>query len=426
MNIGWSFCWKVIIQNSHGTLRGSEEDSDCVYAVNYYGFVLDGNNNKTELAPTTISFVAECEHSWGEGVVTDPTCTEDGYTTYTCSACGQTKIDNVVTANGEHSYDDGVVTKAPTCGEDGEMTYTCSACGESYTEAIDATGEHSWTDATMEAPKTCTVCSATEGEPLTAIAAVNGVNYTSLEEAAQNANGGVITLLANAADNITIAADVTIDLAGLTLENVTVAEGYTLTLIDTENDDYAGNGYAKVTGAVNTYANVNGKDYIIINNDGQLSAHRYAVVITHISLDPTADALGYKATLMGDEAVQSAATGFGFDMSVSGGKVVTVSKDYAPVNGQFTLRLKNIMAMNGGEMPINAVAFVKFGGQTTKSEMQTTTMKDTILMVNGMSTLSETQKTLVGKYYDQYSTVMAAWLAQVEKNYIDTWYTEEA
>ena len=122
-------------------------------AVNYYGFVLDGNNNKTELAPTTISFVTECEHSWSEGVVTDPTCTEDGYTTYTCSVCGQTKIDNIVSASGEHNYGEGVVTKAPTCAEDGEMTYTCADCGKSYTEAIDATGEHSYDDTGV-----CTVC----------------------------------------------------------------------------------------------------------------------------------------------------------------------------------------------------------------------------------------------------------------------------
>ena len=306
------------------------------------------------------------------------------------------------------------------------MTYTCADCGESYTEAIDATGEHEWADATLTAPKTCTVCGATEGDPLTAVAAVNGVNYASLDEAVQNAKGGVIKLLADAAEQITIAADVTIDLAGLTLKNVTVEEGYALTLIDTENDDYAGNGYAQVNGTVNTYAHVNGKDYMIANDNGQLSAHRYAVVITDISLKPDADALGYKAALKGDETVQKAVTGYGFDMSVSGGRVVTFGNDEALADGKFTLRLKNIMANNGGENTINAVAFVKFGEQTIRSKLQSTTMKDTILMVNGLTNLSEEQKTVVGQYYDTYSAVMAPWLAQAETNNIDTWYTEEA
>jgi hypothetical protein len=246
-----------------------------------------------------------------------------------------------------------------------------------------------------------------------------------VEEALKNANGGVITLLADSTDAVSIAANVTIDLAGKKLENVTVAEGYALTLIDTENDDYAGNGYAKVNGAVNTNANVNGKNYVVINNDGQLTAHYYEVVISHISLKPDADALGYKATLLGDEAVQAAVTGYGFDMSVSGGKVVTVNKDGKPVNGQFTLRLQNIMACNGGQLSINAQAFVIFGEETVKSEAQTSTMKDTILAINGLTTLSDAQKTAVGKYYDAYSAVMAAWFAQVENN-IDTWYAEEA
>ncbi len=286
--------------------------------------------------------------------------------------------------------------------------------------------DHTWTDATYEAPKTCTVCGATEGEALRAIAAVTGVNYTSLAEAVANANGNVITLLADTTDSITIAMDVTIDLAGKILENVTVAEGYALTLIDTENDDYAGNGYAKVNGTVNTYAEVDGKNYIVMNNDGQLSAHRYEVVISHISLKPDADALGYKATLLGDAAVQAAVTGYGFDMSVSGGEVVTVRKDGTFENGQFTLRLQNIMACNGGELPINAQAFVIFGEQIAKSEKQTTTMKDTILAVNDLTTLSDAQKTAVGKYYDDHKTVMAAWFEQVDTNNIDTWYTEEA
>ena len=255
-------------------------------------------------------------------------------------------------------------------------------------------------------------------------AEVNGVKYSTLADAVQNANGGVITLLNDSAESITIEANVIIDLAGKTLENVTVAEGYALTLIDTENDDYAGNGYAKVTGTVNTYANVNGKDYIVLESDGQLSAHRYALVISHISLKPDADALGYKATLHGDEAVQAAVTGYGFEMSASGGKVMTYSKTGTVTNGQFSLRLKNIMANNGGEMPINAVAFVTFGQQTTKTQQQTTTMKDTILAINGLTDLSDAQKIAVGKYYDKYSSVMAAWFADVDNN-IDSWYTEE-
>ncbi|MBQ3523160.1 MAG: leucine-rich repeat domain-containing protein [Clostridia bacterium] len=84
-------------------------------------------------------------------VVSEPTCTEQGYTTYTCE-CGESYIDNYVDATG-HSYD-SVVTP-PTCTEKGYTTYTCE-CGDSYVDNyVDATGHTygEWTvtkDATVD------------------------------------------------------------------------------------------------------------------------------------------------------------------------------------------------------------------------------------------------------------------------------------
>ena len=67
-------------------------------------------------------------------VVTAATCTEDGYTTYTC-ACGDTYKDDEVKAPG-HKWDDGVVTTEPTESAAGVRTYTCATCGETKTEVI--------------------------------------------------------------------------------------------------------------------------------------------------------------------------------------------------------------------------------------------------------------------------------------------------
>ena len=46
------------------------------------------------------SFGKVHEHTWDEGKVVAPTCTEDGYTLYTCSICDATKKDNIVPATG--------------------------------------------------------------------------------------------------------------------------------------------------------------------------------------------------------------------------------------------------------------------------------------------------------------------------------------
>ena len=64
-----------------------------------------------------------------------------------------------------HRYEE-TVTKEPTCASNGEMTYTCSLCGDSYTDVILTQVAHSYADATCTAPKTCAACGATEGEAL--------------------------------------------------------------------------------------------------------------------------------------------------------------------------------------------------------------------------------------------------------------------
>ena len=62
-----------------------------------------------------------------------------------CSVCGEilSGCETIPPLSHEHVWDDGVETKAPTCTEAGEMTYTCSACGETRVEAIPAK-DHSY------------------------------------------------------------------------------------------------------------------------------------------------------------------------------------------------------------------------------------------------------------------------------------------
>ena len=77
------------------------------------------------------------EHSY-TAVVTAPTCTAKGYTTHTCS-CGDSYVDTYVDALG-HAWDGGTVTKQPTATETGIKTYTCTRCSATKTETIPAGG----------------------------------------------------------------------------------------------------------------------------------------------------------------------------------------------------------------------------------------------------------------------------------------------
>ncbi len=87
-------------------------------------------------------------HSYSK-VVTAPTCTEGGYTTYTCH-CGDSYVADETPSNG-HSYSKAVT--APTCTEGGYTTYTCH-CGDSYVADETPSNGHSYSKA-VTAP-TCT------------------------------------------------------------------------------------------------------------------------------------------------------------------------------------------------------------------------------------------------------------------------------
>ena len=83
----------------------------------------------------------------------DATCT----TAQTCTVCGEE-----LKAALQHDYK-AVVTD-PTCTTDGYTTYTCTKCGDTYTDNTVVALGHTWTDADCTTPKTCSVCGETEGK----------------------------------------------------------------------------------------------------------------------------------------------------------------------------------------------------------------------------------------------------------------------
>ena len=90
------------------------------------------------------------EHSFGEWTeVKAATCTEKGQRERACE-CGEKEIEEIAATG--HNYESAVTD--PTCTEKGYTTYTCSVCGDSYKDGETAAKGHSYTDA-VTAP-TCT------------------------------------------------------------------------------------------------------------------------------------------------------------------------------------------------------------------------------------------------------------------------------
>ena len=119
-------------------------------------------------------------HSY-EAVVTDPTCTEKGYTTYTCAACGDSYVDDYADALG-HSFTEYISNCDATCTEDGTRTAHCDHdCGESNTVTDEGSAKgHFWGPADITIPETlfttgtvtyhCEHCTETKTETLPKLA----------------------------------------------------------------------------------------------------------------------------------------------------------------------------------------------------------------------------------------------------------------
>jgi len=140
--------------------------------------------------------VANLNHKWNAGSETKKaSCKEDGEMTYTCTDCGETKVEKIDKSTVAHTYgawtklsdtqhehecsvcqkkeqaghdfDEGEETKKATCKEDGEITYTCGDCKATKTEKIDkATVAHTygtWTKISdTQHEHECTVCQKKE------------------------------------------------------------------------------------------------------------------------------------------------------------------------------------------------------------------------------------------------------------------------
>ena len=92
-----------------------------------------------------------CTHSFSGVITKNPTCTDSGVKTYTCSKCSSSYTEKIQSHG--HSFSSSV-TKNPTCTADGIRAYTCSKCDSSYTEKISPTG-HSYSYTVTKNP-TCT------------------------------------------------------------------------------------------------------------------------------------------------------------------------------------------------------------------------------------------------------------------------------
>ncbi len=83
-------------------------------------------------AASTAYILSGPDHPYEE-VITEPTCVEGGYTTYTC-VCGNSYIGDEIEATGEHKFTNYVSNNDATAEKDGTKTAVCDyGCGTEHT-----------------------------------------------------------------------------------------------------------------------------------------------------------------------------------------------------------------------------------------------------------------------------------------------------
>ena len=140
----------------------------CIAKATYYKSCTCGDFDAAKSEKFEYGGIAVDEHDWDEGVYTEPTCTADGYTTYTCKNNAEHK--NVVTEENsklDHTYDqndaDAKYLATPATCKEKATYYKSCICGhfdkeKSETFEVDGYADHTGGTATCEKKAVCTVC----------------------------------------------------------------------------------------------------------------------------------------------------------------------------------------------------------------------------------------------------------------------------
>jgi hypothetical protein len=187
-NTKW-FLTQSYVETNIGTFYEGGTEKMLVKAGTEYRFTLVENADGS----LTLTYgPSSCAHTNVTEEITAPSCTEKGFTTLICNDCGHREITNETQPTGHsyvdgacehcgaidpafcsHSYDEGVVT-APTCTAKGYTTFTCTICGTTHIGDYTDMLPHDFVDGV------CTVCGAEDKDPSEIyylVGYINGADY---------------------------------------------------------------------------------------------------------------------------------------------------------------------------------------------------------------------------------------------------------
>lgn len=127
------------VGSGHVIVSGLTWEHNAKYEYNPNGSYANTVYDDLIIYATTLANT--CQHKYDDGVKKEATCTESGYTLYTCIVCEFSYKKDISQSLG-HTVDEWTQTLAPTCGTRGEKIGVCTVCGNTAIRSVDKLQEH--------------------------------------------------------------------------------------------------------------------------------------------------------------------------------------------------------------------------------------------------------------------------------------------
>lgn len=239
--------------------------------------------------------------------------------------------------------------------------------------------------------------------------AVNGAE--TVEQAAALLQAGqYLKLYTHATVDMTLTGALYIDLNGHTLTGTLT--GGKVYGMDSTTDGYSGANAGRmelagcmpevffkndITGSV--------KRYLAVREGTGYSFHRFYLGITHLSLRPTTDGVGYKAVFYGDEAVVAAVETMGYTMQLGGFSPRTAATDQCVSGKTVTLRIDNFDAAQFGQTELTAAVFLQLKDGTVISSTPCTMTLRGLFEQLDIGALTELQRTQIAAMLERHPVI---------------------
>ena len=298
-----------------------------------------------------------------------------------------------------------------------ETNGSCSTCAYNYKTVQLESGCHSYVDTNGQFLCHC-------GATTLGVAKTGNKYYITLTDALAAAGAdGSVQLLETVSKPVSVSRNVTLDLNGCDLlGKVTVASGKTLSLIDTQTDDYTvtdGKGYGIVSAASGNIAPAAG--YIQLAEAEGYSYHKVDVALQSVSLRSKAAGIYYTGSFRYDEAVAKQVVASGVTLSTENMTPVADGSDAACLYSttQNSVLVQNILEKDNDKQTnhrnANTVIFARAyiclaDGSYLYSSTNAIYLQKLVETIDGSwDKLTDTQKAAVQQLYRDFGETVSTW-----------------